>query len=86
MCYYGFGYSQVNNFRSCLLCSRSGPLWFESSGRGGGVFFIAGLVGVALVNILISLSEVKDEVVELRKEIAELKKKPEEHKSEDDKT
>ena len=55
-----------------------GSLWFESSGSGGGVFFIAGLVGVAFVNILISLSDAKGEVVELRKEIAELKKKPEE--------
>ena len=55
-----------------------GSLWFESSGSGGGVFFVAGLVGVAFVNILISLSDAKGEVVELRKEIAELKKKPEE--------
>lgn len=55
-----------------------GSLWLENLGSGGGVFFIAGLVGVAFVNILISLSDAKGEVVELRKEIAELKKKPEE--------
>lgn len=61
-----------------------GSLWFESSGSGGGVFFIAGLVGVAFVNILISLSEAKDEVAELRKEIAELKKKPEKPKMDDE--
>ncbi len=63
-----------------------GSLWFESSGSGGGVFFTAGLVGVAFVNILISLSETKDEVAELRKEIAEMKNKWEEPKGEDDKT
>lgn len=63
-----------------------GSLWLENLGSGGGVFFIAGLVGVAFVNILISLGEVKDEVVELRKEITEFKKKQEESKSEDDKT
>lgn len=63
-----------------------GSLWLENLGSGGGVFFIAGLVGVAFVNILISLSDAKGEVVELRKEIAELKKKQEESKSEDDKT
>lgn len=63
-----------------------GSLWLENLGSGGGVFFIAGLVGVAFVNILISLSDAKGEVVELRKEITEFKKKQEESKSEDDKT
>lgn len=63
-----------------------GSLWLENLGSGGGVFFIAGLVGIAFVNILISLSEAKDEVAELRKEIAEMKNKWEEPKGEDDKT
>ena len=61
-----------------------GSIWFENSGDGGGLFFIAGIVGVALVNILISLSETKGEIIKLRKEIAELKNKPEKPKSDDE--
>lgn len=57
---------------------------FFVSHQSGVEMFNSALIGVVFVNLLISHSTTKDEIIKLRKEIAELKKKPEEPKSGDE--